>query len=100
MNYSEFRRLLNLNIHNILNLLPREFTSNGFIAVLKDVLHDEYSRALLNAGHSSYRNLHIWISRWYLQSLVSNGLIVKINHKKECTTRNGNKSNNQVWQKI
>lgn len=100
MNYNELSTLLNLHINSILNLLPREFTSNGFINVLIDVLPNEYSRTLLNAGNSSYRNFHIWISRWYLQDLVNRELIVKLNHKQECSTRNGNKSMNQVWQKI
>lgn len=97
---NEFRQLLDLNIRNILNLLPREFSISNFINAMRDVLNNEYARVLTTAGHSSYRTLHTWVARWYLYGLAERGLIIKANNKLLIITRNGNKSQNQLWRKL
>lgn len=79
-------------LNNILNSLPRQFTSAQFIKAVSDYCAPQYQEAL---RQTTYRALHSWIVRWYL---TSNSRITKVaNGQRQVETINGNKSTNALW---
>ena len=63
MPYRAFEMALDSSLERINASLPRLFTSSDFIKVAKDAFPNEYA-AILQI--SSYRALHTWVARWYL----------------------------------
>lgn len=94
---NEFRNLLDLNVRNILNLLPREFTSALFIDKINELLPNDYASILSGRSHRVFNS---WVARWYLCGLADQGLIIRVNNRQLIITRNGNKSQNQLWRKL
>ena len=101
MDYTDFRRKLDVDFKSILKNLPKSFNSAQFISVVRDFYHDDYSGLLkgYKGKTSAYRVLHVWISRWYLNGKASVGLIRKTKDKKIVKSVNGNNSKNTVWVK-
>lgn len=77
-------------LNNILNSLPRQFTSAQFIKAVSDYCAPQYQAAL---RQTTYRALHSWIARWYLngnQTIRKGGI-------RPTATINDNKSINVLW---
>lgn len=101
MSYICLREALDANFNRILKTLGKSFNSSQFISNAKDFFPVEYSEALKASKVESdaYRTLHVWISRWYLNSKASSGIISKTQDKKIIKSVNGNNSKNTVWVK-
>ena len=63
MPYKAFEKILDSSLPRIRSSLPTTFTSSDFIKVAKDCFPNEFGTLLRNG---SYRSLHSWIARWYL----------------------------------
>ena len=90
--YDKLRRELDSSINRINESLPKKFTSSDFIQVVKDSFPNEYAEILQS---SSYRALHTWIARWYLNrqkdyEQIGDTTIV---------TRMGSRSSQKLWKK-
>jgi len=101
MNYKDLLEALDAHFKSILNSLPKAFSSAQFIKSVSSFLPKEYSDLLkdYDGRTSAFRSVHVWISRWYLNSKASAGLIRKTQDKKTIKSVNGNNSKNTVWVK-
>lgn len=94
--YQSEQAFLNQHLNSILPKLGKEFDSNDFIGVFKDVFPNEYATALQNSD--SYHQFHTWISRWYLNDLA-NGTKPRIRKGgvKSRKSAIGNTTRNRIW---
>jgi hypothetical protein len=94
--YQSERTFLNQNLNSILPKLGKEFDSNDFIRVFKDIYPNEYALALQKS--CSYRQFHTWIARWFLNGLA-NGANARI-RKGGIRSRKsplGHTTRNRIW---
>ena len=90
MSYKTFAGVLDAHRERIESSLPSVFTSVQFIEAAKDYCVDEYSSAL---RLTSYRGLHTWIARWYLNARY------KQVGERRIISKMGNNSKNKYWRK-
>ena len=90
MSHKDLAKLLDSCREAIEESLPRYFSSADFIKVVKDCFPGEYASLL---RQSSYKTLHSWIARWYL-----NTHFTQIGEN-EIETIMGHKSPNKMWKK-
>jgi hypothetical protein len=94
--YQFERTFLNQHFNSILPKLGKEFDSNDFIKVFKDLYPNEYAMALQKSD--SYRQFHTWIARWFLNGLA-NGTNAKIRKgdKRSRKSPLGHPTRNRIW---
>ena len=90
MPYHTLELTLASGLNRINASLPQHFTSADFIQVAKDTFPNEYA-AILQV--SSYRTLHAWIARWFL-----NRHYTQLGQK-NIQTLMGNNGANKLWEK-
>lgn len=87
---------LTQNLNSILPKLGKEFDSNDFISVFKDIYPNEYATALQKSG--SYHQFHTWISRWYLNGLANDANArIRKGGVKSRKSAIGNTTRNRIW---
>lgn len=91
MPYKAFERALDSGLDRIKSSLPKQFSSADFIQVANDCFPNEYAAIVRN---TSYRTLHVWIARWYL-----NHRFKQLGSDTQIVTKMKNASYNKLWEK-
>jgi len=91
----QIRLNLNTVIGQMLQQMPREFSSNEFLEYYKDHFPNEYAEALNNAD--GYRDLHRWVARHYLHGLRREGLLEIVGRNQPASTWAHRPTRNARW---
>ena len=105
IDYQSLKLSIDKQFLNILNSIPKTFTSADFITAVHKFLPEEYGNFLKNFKSdskkplSSYTRLHQWIAGYYLKTKVTAGFIKRTGERRTILTVNNTPSKNMIWKK-